>query len=299
MILKLSIIIPCFNSSKTIIRTLESILGLKKYEVEIIIVNDGSSDDTLNKVELFFNKNSFIHKIHNQVNLGLSEARNNGLKIARGKYIWFVDSDDMIKCNEIKLLFNLFKKEIDLIFFPILKKTEKVVFLKNNFKTNYRLIGVPFYIYKRDFLLENNLFFVPKLIHEDLEFLPRVFSKFMSISKFDFPLYKQIITPNSLTTSDVKFSRVKSLIDIAIFHNRQYINGDKKYFDFYSLISLNSAFLLSFKLGSEDYLSFKNYLKENIKSINSILKVKIFNLTKLKSIISILFFNLIIFFKNE
>ena len=297
----LSIIIPCFNSEKTIIRALNSIKGFEDFKdyFEIIIVNDGSTDSTFELIDNFFKENNFDYLIKNQSNLGLSEARNNGLKIAKGKYIWFVDSDDEIISDKSKLFFSLLKKDSHLITFPIFRKAEKVILVKNNFISKNRLVGVPFYIYKRDFLIDNNLFFVPRLIHEDLEFLPRVFNKFKSIYKFDFPLYKQIITQNSITTSDVKFQRVKSLIDIAIYHNCQYINGNTKYFGFYSLVSINSAFLLSFKLGSEDYRSFKKYLKENIKPINSILKIKLIGLTKLKSLITILFFNLKITSKNE
>ena len=298
---KLSIIVPCFNAEKTIVRTLNSIKGFEDFKnnFEIIIVNDGSTDSTLELIIDFFKENNFIYLIKNQSNLGLSEARNNGLKIAKGKYIWFVDSDDEIISDKSKLFFSLLKKDNHLITFPILRKAEKVISLKNNFISNNRLIGAQFYIYKRDFLIDNNLFFVPRLIHEDLEFLPRVFSKIKSIYKLDFPLYKSIYTKNSITTSDVKFLRVKSLIDIAIYHNIHCINGSTKYFGLYSMSSLNRAFSLSFKLNIEDSRSLKKYLNENIKLINSILKIKSISTTKLKSLITILFFNLKTIGKNE
>ena len=123
----LSIIIPCYNSEKTIVRTLNSIKGFEAFKnnFEIIIVNDGSTDSTLELIIDFFKENNFIYLIKNQSNLGLSEARNNGLKIAKGKYIWFVDSDDEIISDKSKLFFSLLKKDSHLIIFPILRKAEK------------------------------------------------------------------------------------------------------------------------------------------------------------------------------
>ena len=266
---------------------------LYREEFEIIIVNDGSTDSTVSKVISFFKNYDFDYIIHNQTNLGLSEARNNGLRLAKAKYVWFVDSDDEIICNEINLLIDSLNDEMDLIFFPIVKKENHEERIENHYFTNNRLIGAPFYIFNKSFLIDNNLFFFPNIIHEDLEFLPRVFSLVKTYFKFDFPLYKNISTKNSITTSKVNFFRVKSLLDISIKHYESYLNQPNKCFKLYTLVSINTAFLLSFKLDSNDKVLLTEYLKAHIKLINLLLKVKIRSVTKIKSVISIIYFNLL------
>lgn len=91
----LSIIIPAFNASKFISNCLNSILCQEFNDYEIIVVNDGSSDNTLEICKSFCTKNNRI-KVINQSNRGVSHARNVGLSIAEGKYIWFIDADDEV-----------------------------------------------------------------------------------------------------------------------------------------------------------------------------------------------------------
>lgn len=290
----LSIIIPCFNSEKTITKTLFSLMNFLDYtdKLEIIIINDGSNDSTEKKALNFFENKSFNFLVHNQPNVGLSGARNKGLNLSKGKYIWFLDSDDLIISEKIDFLMNSLTSEVDLYYFPIIEKKKGIErVLENSFLTKSRLIGSPYYIFKRKFLVENNLFFKLGLIHEDLEFLPRVLNKLDSWDEFKFPLYKRIITENSITTSKIKFKRVKSLLDISLNHYYQYSTGNAKYFGFYSLVSLNSAFGLSFKLSKDDFRSFQDYLDSNINRVNLILKIKGGGISKLKSFISIFYFN--------
>lgn len=89
----LSIIIPVYNAEKTISKTLDSILVQNTKNIEILIINDGSTDNSLEIIKKYGNK----IKIINQENQGVSKARNNGIKNANGKYITFIDSDDIIK----------------------------------------------------------------------------------------------------------------------------------------------------------------------------------------------------------
>ena len=87
---------------KTLERTLNSIEYKTNTlsKIEIIIINDGSEDNTLKISNAFFKNKKILYKIFSQKNLGLSIARNKGLSIASGKYVWFVDSDDcLIKKN--------------------------------------------------------------------------------------------------------------------------------------------------------------------------------------------------------
>lgn len=99
----ISIIIPVYNSEKYISKTVKSILKQKDINYEIILVNDGSTDKSADICKKLNKKYNNIKVIH-QNNKGPANARNVGLKEAKGKYILFVDADDIIKDNAIKLL---------------------------------------------------------------------------------------------------------------------------------------------------------------------------------------------------
>lgn len=89
----ISIIIPCYNSAKTLPRTLNSIREQDYKDLEVLLINDGSKDNTLEVAESFAKIDKRI-KIINQENAGVSVARNHGLQVARGNLIMFMDSDD-------------------------------------------------------------------------------------------------------------------------------------------------------------------------------------------------------------
>ena len=99
----ISIIIPCFNCDTTIIETLDSIYLQKLTDFEVIIVNDGSTDNSINTIENYF-ENKGIHNIsiHTTENKGQSAARNTGARIAKGKYLLFLDADDIIHSDYLK-----------------------------------------------------------------------------------------------------------------------------------------------------------------------------------------------------
>lgn len=89
----ISIIIPCYNAAKTISRTLNSVREQDYADLEVIIVNDGSKDDSLDVISMFTKVDKRIN-VYTQENAGVSVARNNGLKYAKGNYIVYLDADD-------------------------------------------------------------------------------------------------------------------------------------------------------------------------------------------------------------
>lgn len=104
--MKLSLIIPMYNASLTIVDTLNSIFKNFIKGVEVIVVDDGSTDDSNNKVISLFSSQALSGqlKLIHQENKGVSEARNNGINSARGQYIGFVDADDLVLegyCSEL------------------------------------------------------------------------------------------------------------------------------------------------------------------------------------------------------
>lgn len=111
---KVTVIIPAYNIQEFIGRCLDSVLGQTYRNLEIIVVNDGSKDNTL-KVLGEYNKIDDRLIIVNKINGGVSSARNSGLKIATGKYICFVDGDDTIEADMIKcLMVNALKYNADI-----------------------------------------------------------------------------------------------------------------------------------------------------------------------------------------
>lgn len=106
---KVSIIVPFFNTEKYIEKCLNSLVNQTLSDIEIICVNDGSTDNSMITVRRFALKDSRI-KIIEQQNLKQGAARNNGMKIAQGEYIGFVDSDDWVDLDYFERLYNAAKK---------------------------------------------------------------------------------------------------------------------------------------------------------------------------------------------
>lgn len=123
--IKLSIIIPIYNIATYLPYCLESIIQQKRAEIEVILVNDGSTDNSGQIAEDYAKLYDYIQVIH-QPNQGVSVARNNGLLQAQGEYIWFVDGDDWLEFSEStdKLIYFLEKTTVELVFLPVTKSSD-------------------------------------------------------------------------------------------------------------------------------------------------------------------------------
>lgn len=106
MLPKVSIVIPIYNAEKYMNKCIDSVLNQTLKDIEVILVNDGSTDGSYKVIDYYKNKDLRIKVIH-QDNMGPSVARNNGIKIASGKYIGFVDCDDYIEVDMYEKLFNM------------------------------------------------------------------------------------------------------------------------------------------------------------------------------------------------
>lgn len=107
---KVSVIIPAYNVEKYIYKCVESVINQTLEDIEIVIVNDGSTDNTLTLINEISKRDNRI-KVISQSNKGLSEARNAGLKYVSSKYVIFLDSDDWIDSNMLEIMYN--KAEIN------------------------------------------------------------------------------------------------------------------------------------------------------------------------------------------
>lgn len=111
-----TVVMPAYNVEDFIEKSIESVIAQKEQNWELIIVNDGSTDSTLDKITSFVNLDERI-KVVDQPNGGVSSARNQGLRLAKGQYISFLDADDIYSSDYIELMVNpLIKGEADMTF---------------------------------------------------------------------------------------------------------------------------------------------------------------------------------------
>lgn len=220
--MKISIIMPCYNSSKTILESIHSILNQTYENVELIVIDDGSSDNTLDIINSIGDKRIRIFK---QSNMGPGKARNLGIKKATGDYILFCDSDDKLDLNIIE---NFLKIKEVYKFDIVLFRTQKVsndgkilvdnkinsFTLNNNDRNNlinaiydkfheynkfFGFDGVCGKFIKRDFLIKNNIFFPDYILRfEDAYFCKQIYKKCEKIRYEDILGYYYIQNPNSL-----------------------------------------------------------------------------------------------------
>ena len=111
---KISVIVPVYNKEKTITKCINSILSQSYENIEVIAVDDGSSDNSLNILKELEKSDNRLTVIH-QDNNGVSSARNAGLERAKGEYISFVDSDDWLEKDALKKLSALINDDVDIV----------------------------------------------------------------------------------------------------------------------------------------------------------------------------------------
>lgn len=222
----LSIVIPVYNVEKYIEKCLLSCIkqDISHTDYEIIVVNDGTPDNSLTIVKHIANNYSNI-KIINQENQGLSAARNNGLKSAKGEYVWFVDGDDYIEENCLGRIVTHLKGRLDILQlqYRYVYEDDTPALDINSYKIDGIKTGleimeqgglpdpVPFSIFRTTFLKENDLEFVRGIYHEDSEFKPRSVYLAQKISSDTFVSYNYLQRLSGSITSSFK---LKNALDI-------------------------------------------------------------------------------------
>ena len=229
----LSIIIPVYNVEDYLAQCLDSVfLGQNLDRCEVICVNDGSTDGSRNILSQYKEKYPDLIII-DQENGGLSAARNSGLEIAKGDYIYFLDSDDYMYPDVLnKMLFFAKKQNLDLCLYNALKNCREIVFKMTTpiigvlsgiefYKQCYVLNNffpppsIWLYLYERKFLCANNLIFKYGIVHEDEEFTPRAFHFAKRVSYLDICIqYHRKLREGSLTASTLLDFNKKHVLDL-------------------------------------------------------------------------------------
>ena len=227
--IKLSIIIPIYNVEKYIRDCLLSIFrqGLSANEFEVILVNDGTPDNSMGVIADIVESHDNI-KVVNQCNQGVSVARNAGLHIAKGEYVYFMDSDDLLVDNGLSILLpNALTSSPDILMADYCRFNDgedvgHLIHIKQNYsgclKTGEQafvedLSPYSCYIWllliKRVFLIQQAIYFKP-FWYEDTLFCQECFVKSKTVIKTDFQLYVYRLRSGSFTSS----MNLKKMLDL-------------------------------------------------------------------------------------
>lgn len=253
--LKVSVAIPVYNSEEYLRECLDSIVNQTLKEIEIICIDDGSTDGSLEILREYQEKDSRI-RIYTQENKGPSEARNRGIDLSRGKYLYFCDSDDFIEKNALKELYEISEKvDVDFVLFKEINYVEET---KEMYTTVYydmpyladnvggrvftyrddigHMLFIPTNIhgkfYKRDFL--SGIRFPEDIKFEDNIFIVETIIKARRMYFYDEYFYYRRIRENSITTTfhksykdfiimnDLLFEKVEELGVMHLFKKALY-----------------------------------------------------------------------------
>ena len=300
-----SIIIPVYNVENYIEKCVQSVLSQSFKDYEIIIVNDGSLD---NSGKICDNLAALHHNIVvlHKKNGGLSDARNHGINVANGEYLIFLDSDDYWDSSSaLELIKRTISKDTELLLYgckdyDFITNTFKIS--RNNYDDNIinngnkidiidYLVESKLYpgaawltVTKKDFILKHKLFFLKGYNSEDIDWLFNIFTKVNVIKTLNLPFYVYVKKRKGSITNSIKRKTVEDLMYIIskwsnIFHN------EPSSYSKPLLIQLNHCYMMSLICYAQLNNYDKKIVKEKIKSEIRLLQYTIHTNYKISSYI--------------
>lgn len=281
--MKFSIVIPVYNVEKYIAKCLDSIKNQTYDNYEVIIVNDGTKDNSVSVINKYLSDSRFT--LYNKENGGLSDARNYGVKYVKGDYIIFVDSDDYIDENLLSKLNDILKeKEYDIIKYKINIVDDNSNLIRkelSNLQSGEinltEILTFEYsepawtYAYNKNFFIKNKFMYPKGRIHEDFGLTPYILVKTSSIYYMDYYGYNYVQRENSIVNGGAK--NLKRCEDMLYHFDNLYsiISNDKN-------ISLDKKKLIYSYLAngliSKGAILNKNDLKWYVKELK---KMNVFN----------------------
>ena len=218
---KVSVIVPVYKIEKYLTKNIESIIK-QNIDMEIIYVDDGSKDKSVEIIKKYMHLDQRI-KLLQKDNGGCASARNYGLKNATGKYVIFIDGDDYINENSLEALYNAAEQEnLDIVqgSYRLVDDKGSIVIRKCNdgrgnigdclsgfqwlVRKNFNFV-VWLYLFRREYLIDNNLWFSEDIYHEDFEFIPRALYFAKRIKAIDLCFYNYVQRQGSfMHTKNIK-----------------------------------------------------------------------------------------------
>ncbi len=295
----ISIVVPIYNASKSLNKCIDSLINQTKKEIEIILINDGSTDDSEKIIKQYKDERIKYFKNKNQ---GIGKTRNFGIKKSIGKYIMFVDSDDYLDKNACKIMYEkAIKDKLDIVvcdYYNVLNKKAKQkveiesfnnTSLKENSSLLLKINLAPWNkIYSKKMITKNNITFEEKLKYEDAPFVAQALDKSKIIGKIDKALNYYVIHNNSETT--IRDERVFDIIKIVdkirqYFSDKDYAKNIVNTLTIKILVNYNiqQRYQKDKKIAMKFIDESFNYMKENIPNFRKSNYFK--NRNKLKAII--------------
>ena len=299
---KVSVIIPCYNTEKYIEKCINSVINQTYKNIEIIVINDNSKDNTLKILNKYKYKNK-IKIINNKINRGVGYSRNIGIKKATGDYILFIDSDDFL--NTKNDIYNMVKeiKDNDILFFRFNYyyenkiKESKIITKegKNTKEIFYNMIKNDTFninswskLINKKIIDDNNIYFLEDIYSEDLDFSLNLYMYINKIEISNNIYYNYRQNRENSLTKEIKQKNVKS----SIYVMDKWINKNK----YLSFIACEYVYLLqSITKYNTDKID-RKWLKEHKYLLNYTLnyKVKLAN-----KVYKILGYNILIIFLRK
>ena len=226
--IKISIIIPVFNTEQYLKQCFDSVINQTLKDIEIICINDGSTDNSVNIIKQYQQKDNRFVFVNFFEHKGVSDAKNEGIKIAKGKYITFVDSDDWVSKDYIKVLYdNITKYNYDVIatnmfFFTkgkyIKNKMPYFCYKEDFSKNKSKLLTLSLIwnmvakIYKKEFIIKNNILCTGKIMDDNYFVYNAIISadniKFVDETHYFYRTFRE----SSLTLNENRFYYLPELM---------------------------------------------------------------------------------------
>ena len=270
---KFSIIIPVYNVEDYIKKCLDSVFNQTYKDFEVIVVNDGTKDNSMDIVK------NYDVKIINQENSGLSEARNTGVKNAKGEYLVFLDSDDFIEKDLLKEINKSLKNKPDVVRYQIQDFKNNEVTEKYEEEPFDNLDGIKAfekickyhyienawaYAINREYYNKEKFSFKKNTYHEDFGLTPLIIIKAKKVNSINYVGYNYVQREGSIMNNK-DYQKTKKKVDDFYNHYKflkeegKKTKLDTKYFN--SFIS-NCLILKITELNNNDYKKYKKKLKE-------------------------------------
>lgn len=244
--IKFSIIVPVYNVREYVTECIESILKQDYDNYEVLLIDDGSTDDSGEICEKYAVKNEKI-KVFHKKNGGLSSARNFGLEKATGDYVVFVDSDDYIAPWSLSEFYKVLNEKFDVIETRLtevrgseeknldknLEEYFKVGFNKKRaiewiIRESENIWPAQKKIVSLEYIRKNNLKFWEEKLHEDVDWTSRICYTANNYTAMTKPWYYYRVQREGSITSSVKLKNVISILNIAEFHYDHYVNNQNE-----------------------------------------------------------------------
>ncbi len=230
-----SVIIPVYNTEKYLERCIDSVMRGTYGNLEIILVDDGSTDSSPEICDDYSERDSRIRVIHKS-NGGLSDARNTGLEAARGEWVLFLDSDDYIERDTFERFLPYTETDADIIMgdayvengdvnlshIPERQAMTGREYLEKALRAHRFPVVVWLNLYKLSFLREHNLSFMKGVVYEDEEFSPRCFLECESVLNTGIRFYHYCIRPGSITTREDMRQNAVDMYKVCLTREKYY-----------------------------------------------------------------------------